>query len=228
MPMVHTDRAFEGELRAVREALLRMAGRVERMVADALRALRERDAELARRTRAEDAKVNLAEIKIDEQCLVILARRQPLASDLRFLALALKMVTDLERIGDLAVNICDRALDLMQCEPVVLPDDVLEMGRLVQAMVGDAIDAFVTGDPAKAEAVIERDNRVDELYHTTFRALLARMRSDVTCVDDGVAVQAIVKWLERVGDHATNLAELVIYMVRGTDVRHAAALEAAQ
>jgi phosphate transport system protein len=216
----HTDREYEAELGQVRERLLIMAGRVEQMIADAIRAVGERDPELARATIAADNQVNRTEVETDELCMRVLARRQPMASDLRFITLALKMVTDLERIGDLAVNICERAIDLAGEARLDGVDALHTMATLVQSMVRDAIDAFVRADAALAEGVIARDDEVDEAYHTYFRAVLAGMTRDPASIERGIHVQSVAKWLERIGDHATNIAELVIFMVRGTDVRH--------
>lgn len=221
----HTDREYEAELAQVRERLLRMAGRVEEMIGNSVRALGERDAALARATIECDHKVNKAEVETDELCLRILARRQPMASDLRFLTLALKMVTDLERIGDLAVNICERAIDL-QSEPRLEGFDTLvRMADVVQSMVRDAIDAFVRNDAELAQRVIDRDDEVDELYHVYFRDVLAVMVGGSSHVERGIHIQSVAKWLERIGDHATNLAELVIFMVKGKDVRHLGKLD---
>lgn len=217
----HTDRAFDGELRELRDRLLLMASRVEGMIATSVRAMIERDPELARKTIDVDRQVNNDEVGTDELCLRILARRQPVAGDLRFVTLALKMVTDLERIGDLAVNISERALDLAT-EPVLLPcPDIPRMAALVQSMVRDAIDAFVSRDVEKAKAVLARDDEVDELYHHAFRELLAMMARDGSLLERGIHVQSVAKFLERMGDHSTNLAEQVVFMVEGTDIRHA-------
>lgn len=215
----HTDRAFESELRLVRVSLLRMAGHVEQMIGQAGRALVERDAELAREIIEEDQQVNRAEVEIDEMCLRILAKRQPMASDLRFVTLAMKMVTDLERIADLAVNICERTLQLMD-SPVVVHAEIPPMCTAVEGMVHEVIDAFVNGDGAKARRVIASDDVVDEYYHRIFEDLLRRMQVEPRLMHELIHVQSVAKWLERMGDHSTNLAELVIFMVEGRDVRH--------
>ncbi len=221
----HTDRVYDAELSQVRDRILVMAGRVEDMIGDAIRALCDRDRELAARTIELDHKVNRAEMETDELCLRILARRQPMASDLRFLTLALKMVTDLERIGDLAVNICERAMDLVDETRLEGADTLVRMAAVVQHMVHDAIDAFVRGDAVLAQAVIDRDDEVDELYHVYFRAVLAVMQGGPDAVERGIHIQSVAKWLERIGDHATNLAELVIFLVQGRDVRHVGKLD---
>jgi phosphate transport system protein len=216
----HTDREYEGELTLLRERLLRMAGRVEEMIEQATRAVVERDADIGRATIALDARVNADECEIDELCLTILARRQPLASDLRFIASSLKMVTDLERIGDLAVNISERAIELTKEAPLLPLGTIDEMAALVRSAVKDAMDAFVARDDVAAARVIDADDAVDELYHTTLRALLDRMRADPTTIQRGIHMQAVAKFMERIGDHATNLAEDVVFLVRGKDIRH--------
>lgn len=218
--LAHTARKFEEELSLLRQHLLGMAGRVEDMIHRAGRALVERDASLAEEIIALDGAVNWAEVEIDEQCLLILARHQPLASDLRFVTLAMKMVTDLERIADLAVNICERAIDLGQAERIVVHSDIPLMTEMVESMVKDAIDAFVTRDSSKAWGVIERDAQIDALYHRVFQDSLAQMRLKPKEVHQLIHIQSVAKWLERMGDHSTNLAELVIYMIDGHDVRH--------
>lgn len=220
MGKIHTDREYENELKKLRERLLKMAGRVEEMISDSVKALVERDVELAQRTIDADHLVNRAEVETDELCLMILAKRQPVASDLRFVTLSLKMVTDLERIGDLAVNICERAIDLGQEPPLKPWVDVPHMANIAQGMVRDAIDAFVAGDADRAQSVIERDKSLDELYIRVFRELLSAMLHDTSKVERGIHAQSVAKWLERMGDHATNLAEQVVFMVKGKDIRH--------
>jgi phosphate transport system protein len=216
----HTDREYEAELAEVRKRLLTMAGHVENMIDSSVRALGERDPDLAQRTIREDAKVNTIECEVDLLCLQILARRQPMASDLRFVTFALKMVTDLERIGDLAVNVCERAIDLSTSPSQVSYEDLHRMAELVQSMVREAIDAFVEADVDKAEEVIARDDQVDRLYEQVFQQILEVMRDDSSYIHTGIHVQSVAKWLERMADHATNIAEQVIWMVRGKDVRH--------
>ena len=219
--MEHTDARYDQQLATLREALLLMAGRVEAMIAASVKALLEQDTELARRTIDEDHKVNRAEMETDQLCLVILARRQPMASDLRFITLCLKMVTDLERIGDLAVNICERTIDLSYVTPLDRQEAIQQMSDLARSMVRDAIDAFVARDEAAARAVIARDDAVDKLYVSVFGDTLERMRRDDLLVTSGIHLLSVAKWLERIADHATNLAEQVVFLVRGTDIRHA-------
>jgi phosphate transport system protein len=221
MTQRHTDREYEQELRTLRERILLMAGRVERMIGESIRALEDHDAERARATVLLDNQVNQDELEIDGLCLSVLARRQPMASDLRFLTLALKMVTDLERIGDLAVNVAERVVDLTEGPPhswkfVRTP----KMAARVREMVSEAIEAFVHADADRARRVIEMDDEVDQLYHDVFQALLEEMRGDPSFLHPGIHIQSVAKFLERIGDHATNLAEQVIFMVAGKDVRH--------
>lgn len=217
---LHSDRAYAAELQEVRNRILLMAGHVESMIARSVRALGERDPALARETIAIDAEVNLAECDVDDMCLALLARWHPGAADLRFVTLALKMVTDLERIGDLAVNICERAIDLSQIQRLRSYENIYRLADLVQPMVHDAIDAFVDGCIDGAEAVIARDDAVDALYDRVFGEILAEMHDDPASIQRGVHVQSVAKWLERMADHATNIAEQVIFMVQGEDVRH--------
>ena len=219
MALEHTAREYEQELAYIRDSLLRMAGRVEQMIGQAGRALVQRDTKLAWSTIDDDREVNKAEIDLDEACLRILAKRQPMASDLRFVTLAMKMVTDLERIADLAVNICERAIDLSDAKVVVHPE-IPEMTATVEKMVRGSIDAFVGRDVAKAREVIDTDDVVDRQYHTVFEDLLEQMHTDPRHLHDWIHVQSVAKWLERMGDHSVNLAELVIFMVEGRDIRH--------
>ena len=197
-----------------------MADRVEEMIRLAGQALVERDAELASETIARDHAVDRAEMEIDERCLGILARGQALGPDLRFVTMTMKMVTDLERIADLAVNICERAIDLSSAGDIVVHADIPRMTEIVEGMVKAAIDGFVEGDSSKAWSVLERDDEVDELYHRVFQDTLERMRDELDQVHQLIHVQSVAKWLERMGDHSTNLAELVIFMIDGRDIRH--------
>jgi phosphate transport system protein len=220
MDKVHTDRQYEAELQQVRENLLRMAGYVEAMITDAGRALIKGDLELARATIDADSRVNTIEMETDELCLLILAKRQPMASDLRTITLAMKMVTDLERIGDLAVNISERALALGTPPRPTIAERIDRMTEAVQHMIRDAIDAFVRHDAELARAIFGRDEKVDDLYRELSNDLQDDMHADTDFVARGIHLQAVAKFLERIGDHATNLAELVIFQVEGQDVRH--------
>jgi phosphate transport system protein len=201
-----------------------MGARVEQMTTSALSAFEKGDLELARSIIALDVEIDRLEMDIDERCVRVLARRQPVASDLRFITTTLKIVTDLERMGDLSVNLCERVLELdtETLKPVRL--SLVEMGGVVSDMLHEALDAFIQGDAARAERVIQRDNVVDATYAKIFPELLGHMMQDPKSVAVAQKLQSIAKYLERVADHATNLGEMVVYMVRGEDKRHATKL----
>jgi phosphate transport system protein len=216
----HIDSAYGAELQVVRERLLEMGGLVERAIAASVRAFTERDAQLAKQIEDRDREIDRMEVEIDGACRRILALRQPAASDLRFITTALKIVTDLERMGDLAVNVAERAIDLSQAPPLAPLHDLSRLAELAEAQLERALDAFVSHDAARAEEVIRGDRIMDVLYLEIFDDLLALMREDSRKIRRATSVLFAAKHLERFGDHATNVAEMVVYMVRGTDVRH--------
>jgi phosphate transport system protein len=216
----HTDREYEGELEKLREQLLLMGARVEDMMTQAIRAFMEKDMDVAKRTIEGDRQIDQLEIEIDEACLQILARRQPVASDLRFITTTLKLVTDLERIGDLGVNICERVIELDNEPTLGQNNPIPRISEVAQGMVHDALDAFVAGDARKAEQVMERDKVVDAYYAQLFPELVAHMMADPRVVFRSTRLLSIGKYLERIADHATNIAEMVVFMVKGEDVRH--------
>jgi len=220
MAPAHTDKQYEQELKDLRDLLLGMGGKVEAAIAASVRSITERDAELAQRVRASDVEVNRIEVEVDGACRRILALRQPAASDLRFITTALKIVTDLERMGDLAVNIADRAVDLAQAPPLRPMHDLASLADLSESQLRKALDAFVEKDVLKAEEVMKGDDLLDALYLKIFNDLLAIMMEDSRTIRRATSLMFAAKHLERFGDHAMNLAEMVIYMVRGTDVRH--------
>jgi phosphate transport system protein len=225
MGKLHTDREYEGELRKIREQILLMGAKVEEMLAASMRALVERDTPLAVKTMELDKQINRIEMETDEMCLRVLAKRQPVASDLRFLTMALKLVTDLERMGDLGVNICERVVELNEEPPLKPYLDLPNMAEAAQGMLRDALDAFVASDVERAQLVIDRDHVVDDFYSQVFRELLTYMMENPRNIYRATRVQSIAKYIERIGDHATNLAEMVIFMVRGKDIRHGGRLE---
>ncbi len=198
-----------------------MGAKVEDMLTSSMRALARRDTKLAEKTMAVDREINRLEMEIDEACLRVLARRQPVASDLRFITMALKLVTDLERMGDLGVNICERVIELNEEEPLKPYVEVVNMAEAAQGMLRDALDAFVEGDIERAHSVIDRDSVVDAYYKSIFRELLTYMMENPRNIYRATRVQSIAKYIERMADHATNLAEMVVFMVRGKDIRHA-------
>jgi len=216
----HTNREYEQELRRLREQLLLMGAKVEEIIRGSIRALMERETAVAEQMIAFDKKINQLELEIDELCMQILARRQPVASDLRFITMALKLVTDLERIGDLGVNISERVIEL-NAEPPLKPYvDMPNMAREVQEMLHEALDAFVAADADRAQRVIVRDRNVDAYYGQIFRELLTYMMEDPRNIFRATRLQSIAKYLERIGDHVTNLGEMVVFMVKGKDIRH--------
>ena len=216
----HTDREYEAELERLRKQILAMGAKVEEMISTSMLALVEHQSAIATEVIQLDHQVNRMEMESDDLCMRILARRQPVASDLRFITCALKLVTDLERIGDLAVNICERVLELDEEPPLKPYFDLPRMAEAAGSMVRDALDAFVKADADRAQDVIERDRVVDAYYAQIFRELLACMVRDPRSVFRATRLQSIAKYLERIGDHATNLAEMVIFMVMRQDIRH--------
>ena len=216
----HTDREFESELDTLRERVLLMGARVEEMLTLAFRAFAERDVRTAESTIPLDRQIDQMEMEIDELCLQILARRQPVASDLRFITTTLKLVTDLERIADLCVNVCERVIEL-GAEPGPSEGTAIPVvAAIAKGMVHDALDAFVDHNPEKAREVIDRDATVDAYYAQLFPQLMTQMMSNPSLVTRSTRLLSVGKYIERIGDHATNIAEMVVFMVRGEDVRH--------
>jgi phosphate transport system protein len=220
MDKTHTVKEYEEQLTELRQHLHGMAERVEDMITDAISALVDGDAERAESTVEDDRVVNHDEMMIDDLCIRILAKRQPMASDLRLLTTALKMVTDLERIGDLAVNISFEAQDQIDYDQRPSLDEIPQLARHVQWMVGAAIDSFIDRDPDLARDVINRDKEVNDLYADMNRRLIDYMRNNDEGIEAAMSIQRVAKHLERMGDHATNLGEKVIFMVEAEDVRH--------
>lgn len=220
MQREHIIRQYDLELHEIREKLLEMGGKVEVMIANAMKSLVERDSALADETIAFDHHINHMEVEIDEKCLQVLALRQPAARDLRFLTLALKIVTDLERIGDQCRNIAKRARELNEEPPLKPYIDLPRMATAAATMVREALDAFVKGDAELALKVCRDDAFVDGLNDQIQRELLVFMMSEPGTISRAIKVNYIAKCLERVADHATNVAEMVIFMVKGKDIRH--------
>ncbi len=216
----HTDKNYEEELRRLKEEILKTGGVVEEMLSQSTKALVERDSHLAQEVIQRDPEVNELEIKIDELCLQLLALRQPAASDLRFIAIGLRASKDLERIGDLAVNISEQTLELNK-EPQLKPYvDLPKMAERTRKMVKGSLDAFVKRDANLAQSVCEMDDEVDTLNHHVFEELMSLMQQDSQSVSRAIRLILIARHFERVADHATNIAEEVIFMVQGKDIRH--------
>ena len=219
----HLISQFDTDLNEIRTKLLEMGGKVEKMIHDAMKSLVERNTELATTTIEYDHEITRLEVEIDERCLEVLALRQPTARDLRFITLALKIVTDLERIGDQCRNIAKRARELNDLPPLKPYIDLPKMADIAASMVTEALDAFVRGDEQMAYAVCRRDGEVDLLNEQIQRELVTFMLADANSISRAIKITAIAKCLERVADHATNVAEMVIFMVKGKDIRHTVA-----
>lgn len=214
----HIDHYFDEALSNLKQQILLMGSKVEAMVADCITALKNRDIKLANKIIESDHAVNALEVSTDEECIHLLARYQPAASDLRFITRGLKIVTDLERIGDLAVNTAQRVIDIINHgEP---PLDLSQMASIVQRMLKDSLDAFVERDSAKAESVLQRDDEVDDLTEKYVKELLERASKEPQKLNVFFPATSIVRYLERISDHSTNIAELAIFMIKGRDVRH--------
>ncbi|MBL9013917.1 MAG: phosphate signaling complex protein PhoU [Myxococcales bacterium] len=215
-----TSKEFDQELRTLREKLATMGSRAEEQIALAMRALGERDDELARHVINADKAIDRDENDIDELALQILATRQPVASDLRFITMSLKFVVDVERIGDLAAGIAKRALELNRLPPLDSKVDLNRLATLAQKNLHAALDAFVKKDADAATGVISADVEIDRLNASLFAELIAHVATDPATVTRVLPLTSVCRYLERIGDHVKNLAEEVVYMVRATDVRH--------
>jgi phosphate transport system protein len=216
----HTSKDFEQELRTLREKLATMGERASQQISLAMKALGDKDDELAREVIKGDAAIDRDENEIDELALQILATRQPVASDLRFITMALKFVVDLERIGDLAGGIAKRALELNRLPNLEPRVDLPQLAALVQRNLHAALDSFVKRDADRATAVIQADVEIDKLNASLFAELIAHVATDPATVTRVLPLTSVCRYLERVGDHVKNLAEDVVYMVRATDVKH--------
>lgn len=211
---------FEKELTDLKEKVLRLGSLVEKAISDSIKSLVERNSEIAIKTIDRDSLLNALDVEIDEECVRLIALRQPRAGDLRLITTAMKITTDLERIGDLAVDIAERALELNE-EPQLKPYiDIPRMAEIAQGMVRDALDAFVKMDSALARDVLTRDDMVDNLNYQVFNELLLFMIQDPKTVSRAVKITYVSKYLERIADHATNIAEMVVYLVEGKIIRH--------
>jgi phosphate transport system protein len=214
------QRHFHEELEGLKQTLLVMGALVEDQIHRVMRALLERDDALAEGVIERDRQVNAYDVEVDEKCVELLALHQPAAGDLRFITTAMKIVTDLERIGDQAVNIAQRAIELNR-EPQLKPYiDLPRMSEKAARMVRESLDAFVNRDTALARRVCAEDEAVDALKEQVFRELLTFMMEDARTIPRAIRLILISRFLERVADHATNIAEMVVYLVEGKMVRH--------
>jgi phosphate transport system protein len=218
----HTSKEFEHELATLRDRLIAMGGAADHQITQAMRALTDQNDDLASEVIKADDAIDRAELEIDELCQIMLATRQPVASDLRFITMSMKFVTDLERIGDLAVGIAKRSLELNRLPRFQLNANLTRLAMLVQVNLRAALDSFVTRDADRATAVITADIEVDRLNATLFAELIAHVVTDPANVTRVLPLTSVCRYLERIGDHAKNLAEGVVYIVRARDVRHRA------
>lgn len=216
----HTSQHYEKLLRQLKDRLLIMSGKAEEAIQDSMRALVERNPALANEVIARDDEIDRLEMEIDDLCLQVLALEQPVAGDLRFLASVLKIVHDVERIGDIGVNFAERVYEMLK-EPELKPlVDLPIMSRSAQQMFRRSLDAFVNGDAELAQQVILDDSALDDMYERMFRELLTYMLEDPRTISRCLKLIFIAKGFERIGDHASNIAEMVVFQIRGKDIRH--------
>ena len=220
MTATHTSKEFANELAMLRDRLLAMGALADQQITQAMRALTDQNDELAAAVIKSDDQIDRAELEIDELCQIMLATRQPVASDLRFITMSMKFVTDLERIGDLAVGIAKRSLELSRLPSFKLHANLSQLALLVQVNLRAALDSFMSKDADRATAVITADIEVDRLNATLFAELIAHVVADPANVTRVLPLTSVCRYLERIGDHVKNLAENVVYMVRARDVRH--------
>lgn len=216
----HTDKKYDEELKKLHENILYMGGLVEDQIQKAIKSLVERDSDLANIIIERDHEVNRLDVDIDEVCIRLLALHQPAGRDLRFITTGLKITTDLERIGDMAVNICERALELNQEGQLKPYIDIPRMARISERMIRESLDAFVREDTDLALKVCKDDDQVDQLNAQIFREVITYMIEDPHTIARAMKISSISKYLERIADHATNIAEMVIFMVKGKSIRH--------
>jgi len=220
MQTAHTDKKYEEDLRKLREDILYMGGLVEDQIQRAIRSLVDRNSDAANIIIERDHEVNRLDVDIDDLCIRLLALHQPAGRDLRFITTGLKITTDLERIGDMAVNICERALELNQ-EPQLKPYiDIPRMAHIAEGMIRESLDAFVREDTDLALKVCKDDEQVDQLNSQIFREVISFMIGDPLTINRAMKISSVSKYLERIADHATNIAEMVIFMVKGKSIRH--------
>jgi len=217
---VEKQRQFDRELEDLKKKLIHMAALAETMIDKAVAELVQRDEKVAAKVPEYEQELNRLEIEIDEAALTLLATRQPVAGDLRFIVAATKINGELERIGDLVINIIQNVQTLLAQPPLKPLIDIPHMADLARRMVRDSLDSFVGGDPLLAQSVIMADDRVDALKDQVLRELLTYMMSDPRTIERALALILVSRHLERIGDHAVNIAEDVIYMTQGRDVRH--------
>ena len=213
-------RQLEHDLEALKEKVLQMGGLVEEAIQKSIKALVERNSRLGADVIDSDRLVNTLDVDIEDECIRLLALWQPSGSNLRFITTAIKIITDLERMGDLAVDICERAIELNEEPPLKPYIDIPRMAEASQGMLKRSLDAFVVGDSDAAMQVCKDDDFVDDLNYQIFNELLLFMIQDPKNISRAVRISYIAKYIERIADHATNIAEMVVFMVKGKVIRH--------
>ena len=213
-------RHFDREIEHLKELLLRMGAMVEDSIHESIRALLERDTSVAERVIAADSDIDQMELEIDQHTVELIAKMQPAAVDLRFVASAMKITPELERIADLAVDVAERAIELNREPPLKPLIDIPRLARMAQDMVRQALDAFVRRDAALARQVIARDDEVDMLTEQSFRELLTYMLEDSRNISRAIRLTFIGKYFERMADSATNICEMVVYLAEGKVIKH--------
>jgi phosphate transport system protein len=214
------QRHFDQDLQALKEELLEMGGRAEAIVQKSVEALKRRDRQLAEEVFVDDKAIDRLEIDVDERCVSLLALRQPMAVDLRFITAALKICNDLERVGDHAVNIAESAQRLSEEPPLKPLVDIPRMADLAAGMLREALDAFVARDPATARRLVRRDDEVDDLNRQVFRELITFMIEDPRTITRAMDLILVARNLERVADLATNIAEEVVFIAEARIIKH--------
>ena len=213
-------RHFDREIEQLKEELLRMGAMVEDAINESIRALMERETGVAELVIARDAEIDAMELTLDQHTIELIAKMQPAAGDLRFVATAMKITPELERIADLAVDVCERAIELNREAPLKPLIDIPRLARIAQEMVRHALDAFVRGDAVLAREVIARDDEADLLTEQSFRELLTYMLEDSRNISRAIRLTFIGKYFERMADAATNICEMVVYLVEGKVIKH--------
>jgi phosphate transport system protein len=227
MQSEHTSKQYDAELESVRAKVLQMGGLVEQQIAQALEALVSADPQLASEVIENDHRVNALEVSVDEDCSHIIARRQPAAGDLRMIMMVVKTITDLERIGDEATKIARVAQKIYESDRMYAPrfTEIKNMTAMTREMLRTSLDAFARLDVTKTVEVARQDEQVDEHFRAIMRQLITFMLEDPRTISMSLEVLFVAKAIERIGDHAKNIAEYVVYMVKGKDVRHTSVQE---
>jgi len=222
MQFEHTSKQYDAELEAVRAKVLEMGGLVEQQIVNALESLLKADLKLAKDVMQSDARVNALEVQVDEDCSHIIARRQPAAGDLRMIMMMVKTITDLERIGDEATKIARTAQRIYEEDRMFKPrfTEIKTMVKLVREMLRTSLDSFARLDVSQTLEVAKQDEQVDEQFRAAMRQLITFMLEDPRTISMSLEVLFVAKAVERIGDHAKNISEYVVYMVKGKDIRH--------